>query len=447
MNANMKPAEAQTPSMELVVVQTAITKMDRLSAGLADLQKRFGSVVFDVKTPKGMAEAKAARREIAAPRIEVERIRKEAKAPILELGRKLDAEAKRITAELEKVEGPIDQQIVAEENRIQAERDAVIAREQARVADITARIQSMRDAVGTAARARTSAEVVRVLADIQGRYIDAELYAEYKDTAALAKREAVAELERIRDEMVARETEAERLRKDREELDRRRAEQDERDKVERDRRQAEDAEAEKARKAAADLANTRMSEIHAMGHQVIIATVGRMGVRKGGTRECIAETLAETEAWDVTEEKFGPLLSIATAAKASACDQIEALLKAFDQRAENERIAAEQRAEQDRIAAANRDLEARQQAERDAQEKRDREAREAEEARQREETEAREKKEREALAAAEAAKLPTHAREFKPDMDDIIEAVAEYYVVEDSVARGWILDAVKAEQA
>lgn len=61
------------------------------------------------------------------PRYEVERIRKAAKAPILAIGKRLDADAARITAELEKIEAPIDAQIKAEEREAKARRDAEAA--------------------------------------------------------------------------------------------------------------------------------------------------------------------------------------------------------------------------------------------------------------------------------------------------------------------------------
>jgi hypothetical protein len=244
VNNENQATETPAQTMELVVVQTAITKMDRVSEGLKDLSTRFAGVVFDVTTPKGMAEAKAARKEIAGPRIEVERIRKEAKAPILELGRKLDAEAKRITGELEKIEGPIDRQIVGEENRIEAERQAAIKAEQDRVANHLKRLDAIRDRVRLGAQAKSAAQVSELMNEVDSLVIDAT-WQEYADAAADAKAEAFTQLDKMLEAAVAREKEDQRLREERAELDKRRAEQEARDKVERERAAAETAAANK----------------------------------------------------------------------------------------------------------------------------------------------------------------------------------------------------------
>src|SRR5687767_14031395 len=129
---------------ELAVVETAIANMDKVSVGIAELAKRFKGVVYDVTTQKGMTDAKAARAEIREPRYMVETIRKEAKAPILALGKKLDSEAARITAELLKLEEPIDAQVKAEETRKEREREAAIRAEQERMAKLNERIAELR---------------------------------------------------------------------------------------------------------------------------------------------------------------------------------------------------------------------------------------------------------------------------------------------------------------
>lgn len=457
-------------STELAAVENAVTSMNALTAGLADLSKRFKGVVYDVTTTKGMAEAKAARKEIAGPRIEVEKIRKAAKAPILELGRKLDAEAARITKELESLEDPIDQQITAEENRIKAEREAVIKAEQDRVAGIRLRIDGMQKVAQLAAAATASGEILELLSMVEAVVVD-NSFCEFKDEATAAKAQVVEQLHKIHDAAIAREEETRKLAAERADIARLRAEQDERDRLAREAQArvdafkgrvaairnrvelaqacrtsgeiashmvavssigigpvefgefmqdamqaqletlnrlqilhtaAKDREAEQARldaqreaqaaeqrridqqraeieasqrrereeretrerqereaaerkaaqeRAEADererraeqeraaLAQMRMDEIMSMGHQVMIATGGRLGVRKGGTRECIVETLAETEAWTVNDEKFGPLTPVAAKMKADVIEKIRAELQRWDaHEAEQERL-------------------------------------------------------------------------------------------------------------
>lgn len=76
-----------------------------------------------------------------------------------------------------------------------------------------------------------------------------------------------------------------------------------------------------------------MSEIQGIQQQVMIATLGRAGVRKGGTIECIRETLAETEAWPIAEENFGALTGSAQAVKDKAVADIRQLLAEAEARA------------------------------------------------------------------------------------------------------------------
>jgi cation transport ATPase len=76
-----------------------------------------------------MEAAKAARAEIREPRFAVEKVRKAAKAPLLAIGRRIDAEAVRITEAILAIEEPIDGQIKAEEARKVAEREAKRAAE------------------------------------------------------------------------------------------------------------------------------------------------------------------------------------------------------------------------------------------------------------------------------------------------------------------------------
>src|SRR5262249_16007733 len=66
-------------------------------------------------------------------------------------------------------------------------------------------------------------------------------------------------------------------------------------------------------------------EIDGIRHQLMIAQVGRAGVRKGGTIECIRETLAETEAW-VIDGRFGALQADALAVKSKTVAAIKELL-------------------------------------------------------------------------------------------------------------------------
>lgn len=101
---------------------------------------------------------------------------------------------------------------------------------------------------------------------------------------------------------------------------------------------------------AAEHSRMLMSEISGIQQQVAIAQLGRAGVRKGGTIECIRETLAETESWVIDAEYFGAMAGMAQSAKDTAVEQIKAMLAAAERRALA--IQAEKDA-QDSIADAN----------------------------------------------------------------------------------------------
>jgi hypothetical protein len=114
------------------------------------------------------------------------------------------------------------------------------------------------------------------------------------------------------------------------------------------RKQREEAEA--AAKAERERVQMIMSEIQGIGQQVIIASSGRPGVRKGGTLECIDETLEETKAWRIDEEHFGAYTESAQKAKAAAIASIIALRGEF---------VAKQAANQDAVTSRAAALEAR----------------------------------------------------------------------------------------
>lgn len=148
--------------------------------------------------------------------------------------------------------------------------------------------------------------------------------------------------------------------RDREEQ-RRLAEQAQRERDEKIQREA----AEKATRDAEEKANRErqqhqdaLSEISGIQQQVIIAQSGRLGVRQGGTIQCIKETLAETEAWPI-DERFGSLMGAAENAKQQAIAQIKQLLINAEtiqkQQEENDRILREAEAkEKNRLAEEKR---------------------------------------------------------------------------------------------
>jgi chemotaxis protein histidine kinase CheA len=98
------------------------------------------TVTYDITTTAGMKTAVEWRAKGRDIRVEVTDIHKERKAPILEIGRLMDARKKEIIADVEPDEDRFDRDIKAETARKEAERQARLAAEAARIAFIRKRI-------------------------------------------------------------------------------------------------------------------------------------------------------------------------------------------------------------------------------------------------------------------------------------------------------------------
>jgi colicin import membrane protein len=242
------------PPTDIEIVQTALVEFDKVAAGLAQLETNYKGVLFDVETSGGMAVAKAARAALREPRYKIERIRKEAKAPLLAVGKKLDADAARITAEIMKLEDPIDQQIKSEEDRQEREKQAKIDAENARIAGITARIEAIRN-MPVSATGKSPDEVKAILDRAVMIDIDAS-FAEFESQASSARAAAVVALSGIHAERVAFVAEQARIAAEREELAKLRAEQERRDTAER----ARIAEDERVARVAREAEQARQQE-------------------------------------------------------------------------------------------------------------------------------------------------------------------------------------------
>jgi hypothetical protein len=221
-------------STDLQTITGAIAGMDKVRAGLAELKEKFGGALYDVRTPDGMEAAKLARKACREPRFEVERIRKEAKAPILNLGRQLDKTAAEIETAILAVEQPIHHQITAEEERLEAEKQARIKAEADRVQRLQASLSWIR---GAPARAVGKALDVAngVEAELRAFVID-ESFGEFEQSARDALSEAKTALATIIAERKQYEADQAELQRRREEDERRRREQEEADRIARKQR-------------------------------------------------------------------------------------------------------------------------------------------------------------------------------------------------------------------
>lgn len=174
--APVAPAANDEARAAIATINTQLAEFDLVEAGLADLERKYKGVAYDCTTKKGMDDACAARLEIRKPRFAVENARKAAKAPVLKLGRDIDARAATITARLQAIEDPIDDQVKAQERK-EAERKADIER---RIAEIEA---TAKQCIG-----KTSAELQEVLDALES--LPLADFQEFRERAAKAQFDA-----------------------------------------------------------------------------------------------------------------------------------------------------------------------------------------------------------------------------------------------------------------
>jgi hypothetical protein len=200
-------------------VTTAIAEYNITEAALSELKVRLSGAKYEVNTTAGMETAKKDRRELVTLRTDLERKRKEIKAPALKYCKDIDEEAKRITAEIVELEQPIDEQIKAEEERkaaIKAEKERI---EKERVDGIRGRIDKLKNFPVVALGAENAADLEMFIAKVEASPIGVE-FEEFKAEAETAKAEAVGKLKDMLTLKQQQEAEAVRLEEERKENER-----------------------------------------------------------------------------------------------------------------------------------------------------------------------------------------------------------------------------------
>lgn len=167
----------------IATINTQLSEFDKVEAGIAELERKYKGVVYAVDTPKGMKEAVAARLDIRTPRFALEDARKAAKAPVLDLGRDIDAHAAKIKPRLMALETPIHEQIQAQETK-EALRKAAL---QERIVAIEAK---PRECIG-----KSSEHVQTVLTELEA--IDLATFQEFREHAAKAQYAAVTSVKQL----------------------------------------------------------------------------------------------------------------------------------------------------------------------------------------------------------------------------------------------------------
>jgi colicin import membrane protein len=336
-----------------------IAEYNATAAGLAALRHKYAGAVFDVTVAEGMKAARAARRELVSLRTGIEAKRVELKAPILERGRLLDSEARRITAELLALEQPIDAQIEAEESRKAAEKAARDKAEADRLAAINVRIAWIGErplsAVG-----KTAAEVRAIADALDGLPMTADLYGEHLATAESTRVATLARLLEIEHAVEAQEREAARIADEQRKLAEQRAQVEREESERRARIEAEDRERREriAREDAERAEQRRRDDEAAEAERQRVARIrtaieclrNAANVRPGTPAAMIAAIRA-SEAAPLSREFFAEFADEAAQVQAAT---LAALAIAEDAAREREQREAQERADREAAEAKRR---------------------------------------------------------------------------------------------
>ena len=345
---------------------TVVPEYNDTALALLELQKRHKGMVYEVSVPKQMKAAKEARAEVKKYRTDLEKKRVEIKAPALERCRLIDAEAKRITAELLALEEPIDIQIKTEEARVEAERLRVLEEQQRRVDDIKARIQAFRDAPGKV-MGRPSAGIESALSKLMDIEVTEEDFAEFFLEAKDAHTAALATLAQMVEQQRSAEAEAERVRAQEAELTALREHAAKLEREAEERRHDDERRAAEAARRAEEQEKYRIDSIHIQVNAIHKFQSGNdLSLLKLQERlHDIYQLNPETNPFDFQEfyaeaqqEYARSVQALEKAIDARKTLDYEAAQEAAEreaQRLENERIAEENRKERERLAALEKE--------------------------------------------------------------------------------------------
>lgn len=242
-------------------MSTEIQEYSKTEAALAELSAKYDGVIYDLSTREGLKAATSGRAELRDYRVNLEKTRKEIKAPALLRCQLIDSEAKRISTIISFLEEPIDEQIKAEERRKEEERTAAFRAEQERIAAEEKAKKEAEEAKLAAERAELEKQRAELAAQqkaaqdkIEAEQRAARMRIEEEERAARLAREEADRAARLE-----REAEEARLKAERDKLEEEQrqarlaaeAEQRKADEIARKEREAEEAKArEIARKKA-----------------------------------------------------------------------------------------------------------------------------------------------------------------------------------------------------
>ncbi len=246
---NTIKTDAEAMASSLATVQTAVAGFDVIAAGMAALSKAHPlDVVADASTKDGMQVLKDGYNAWKTPRLELERRRKEAKAPVVALGRNIDAFAGRLEEQLRVGENHYGRQIEAyKAEQARKAEEARVAEEQRKAKHEKA--LSVIRSYSAMATGLPSTRIAAGIAKLEAMRFGAE-WEEYASRAVIAQTETLVQLRTMLDQAKASEAAAEAARIKQEEE----ARQREQDRIENERKAAE-------LKAAAEALETKAAEL------------------------------------------------------------------------------------------------------------------------------------------------------------------------------------------
>jgi len=262
---------------------------------IAELRGMFDGLQAD--TPDGYREVTKAIAVTRTLRVNVEKTRKELKASALEYGRRVDSEAKRITALLEEIETPLKdakQAVDDEKARIKAEQEAKEraereSKEAAERAEREAKEKAIRDAEEARIKAEREAEEARLAEERKA--LEAER-AKLEAERAAERERAEAEQRKIAEQQAA----------ERAKLDAERRAIEAKQEVERERLAAEQRKLDEQREEANRIERERLAAIKAEQDCKEAELNARLEAERIAKEEAEQERLDKIEAERIAKE-------------------------------------------------------------------------------------------------------------------------------------------------
>ena len=227
------------------VMDISLVKYSITDAAIAQMKEKYGGLEINSKDDYDVVSKAIS--VVRGKRTEVEKTRQAFKKDALEYGRMVDAEAKRITAELLEIEEPLKAKKQAVDNEVERKKAEVARIEAERVDAIKRKINGIRDYLD-GLNNRSIEELTNAIACLDIYDIEQDIFQEFTEEAVFEKTETINALKSRLAEKQEAERQAEALRKLEEEAaalraEKEKAEREAREKLEAERREKEAAEA------------------------------------------------------------------------------------------------------------------------------------------------------------------------------------------------------------